>query len=57
MRQFKLNGVDAWIIQSKHAMECKKLKDNYSSSFKVHEQDYLTFLDQTYHDSHDGICE
>jgi len=20
-------------------------------------QDYLTFLDQTHHDSHDGICE
>ena len=57
MRKFKLNEIDTWIIQSKHAMECKKLKDNYSSSFKVHEQDYLTFLDQTYHDSHDGICE
>ena len=34
MRKFKPNGVDAWIIQSKHAMECNKLKDNYSSSLK-----------------------
>jgi hypothetical protein len=25
--------------------------------FKVHEQDYLSFLDHTYHDSQDGICE
>jgi hypothetical protein len=28
--RFKLNEVDAWIIQSKHAMEYNKLKDNYS---------------------------
>ena len=34
MRKFKLNEMDAWIIQSKYAMECKKLKDNYSSSLK-----------------------
>jgi hypothetical protein len=26
IREFKLNGVDAWIIQSKHAMECKNLE-------------------------------
>ena len=56
MRKFKLNVVDAWIIQSKHAVECRRLKDNYSSSL-VHEQDYLTFLDHTYQDSHDGIYE
>ena len=30
--KFKLNGVDESIIQSKHAMECKKLKDNCSSN-------------------------
>ena len=34
MRKFKLNIVDAWIIQSKHAMEHKSLKDNYSLNFK-----------------------
>ena len=34
MRKFKLNRVDAWIIQSKHAMECHKLKDNYSLNLK-----------------------
>jgi hypothetical protein len=26
-------------------------------NFKVHEQDYLTFIDQTYHDSQFRICE
>ena len=26
MREFKLNGVDAWIIQSKRAVECKNLE-------------------------------
>jgi hypothetical protein len=25
--------------------------------FKVYEQDYHTFLDHTYHNSHDGIYE
>ena len=34
IRKFKLNGVDEWIIQSKHAVGCKNLKDNYSSSLK-----------------------
>ena len=34
MREFKLDGVDAWIIQSKHVMESNKLKDNYSSNLK-----------------------
>jgi hypothetical protein len=26
----KLSEVDAWIILSKHVVECKNLKDNYS---------------------------
>ena len=34
MREFKLNGMDAWIIPSKHEVECQKLKDNYSLSLK-----------------------
>jgi hypothetical protein len=34
IRKCKLNGIDAWIIQSKHAMEYKNLKDNYSSNLK-----------------------
>jgi len=56
MREFKLNRVDAWIIENKHAMECKKLKDNYSSILNSMSKT-LTFLDQTHHDSQDGICE
>ena len=56
MREFKLNRVNAWIIPSKHVVECKRLKDNYSSSLKSMSKT-LTFLDHTYHDSHDGICE
>ena len=42
--KFKLNGVDAWIIQSKHAMECKKLKDNYSSNLKSMRKTISPFL-------------
>jgi len=30
MDENKLNGVIAWIIESKHAAGCKNLKDNYS---------------------------
>ena len=44
MRKFKLNGVDAWIIQSKHAMECNKLKDNYSSNLKSMSKTISPFL-------------
>jgi hypothetical protein len=43
--------VDAWIIQSKHAMEYKKLKDNYSSSLKSMSKTISPFFYQTYHDS------
>jgi hypothetical protein len=57
MRKFKLtewmHGLFKAIIQ----WNARIFKNNYSSLFKVHEQDYLTFVDQTYHDSHDGICE
>ena len=56
-RKSKLNGVDAWIIQSKHAMECEKLKDNYSSSLKSMSKTISPWFDHTYHDSHDEICE
>jgi hypothetical protein len=28
------NGVDAWLLQSKHAVECKSLKDNCSPNLK-----------------------
>ena len=34
MRKHKLNRMDAWIIPSKHVVEHKKLKDNYSLSLK-----------------------
>ena len=44
IEKFKLNGVDAWIIESKHAMECKKLKDNYSSSLKCMSKTISLFL-------------
>ena len=44
MRQFKLNGVDESIIQSKHAMECKKLKDNCSSNLMSLSKTISTFL-------------
>jgi hypothetical protein len=44
MREFKVNGVDAWIIQSKHAMVCKILKDNYSSSLKSMSKTISPFL-------------
>jgi hypothetical protein len=44
MREFKLNGVDAWIIQSKQAMVCKILKDNYSSSLKSISKTISPFL-------------
>jgi hypothetical protein len=42
--RFKLNGVDAWIIQSKHAMKCNKLKDNYSSNLKSMSKTISPFL-------------
>jgi hypothetical protein len=41
---FKLNGVDAWIIPCKHVVECKKLKDNYSSSLKFMSKTLSPFL-------------
>ena len=44
MREFKLNGVDAWIIQSKHVVECKNLKDNYSSNLKSMSKTISPFL-------------
>ena len=44
MRKFELNRVDAWIIQSKHAMECNKLKDNYSSNLKSMNKTISPFL-------------
>jgi hypothetical protein len=44
MRELKLNRVDAWIIQSKHAMVCKILKDNYSSSLKSMSKTISPFL-------------
>ena len=43
-RKSKLNGVDAWIIQSKHAMECKTLKHNYLSSLKSMSKTISPFL-------------
>ena len=42
--KFKINGVDAWIIQSKHAMEYKKLKDNCSSNVMSLSKTISTFL-------------
>ena len=57
IRKSKLNGMDAWFIQSKHAIECKKLKDNYSSSLKSMSKTISPFLIILYHDSQDGICE
>ena len=44
MREFKLNRVNAWIIPSKHAVECKKLKDNYLSSLKSMSKTFSPFL-------------
>jgi hypothetical protein len=44
MREFKLNEMDAWITPSQHAMECKKLKDNYSLSLKSMNMTILPFL-------------
>ena len=44
MREFKLNRVNAWIIPSKHAVECKRLKDNYSSSLKSMSKTISPFL-------------
>ena len=44
MREFKLNRVNAWIIPSKHAVECRKLKDNYSSSLKFMSKTVSPFL-------------
>ena len=41
---FKLNGMDAWIIPSKHIVECKKLKDNYSSSLESMSKTFSPFL-------------
>ena len=36
--------MDAWIIQSKHAMESNKLKDNYSSNLKSMSKTISPFL-------------
>ena len=44
MRKHKLNGVDGWITQSKYAVECTKLKDNYSSSLKSISKTISPFL-------------
>ena len=44
MRKFNLNGMDAWIIQSKHAMECNESKDNYSSNLKSMSKTISPFL-------------
>jgi hypothetical protein len=44
MRGFKLNRVDTWIIQSKHAIVWKILKDNYSSSLKSMSKTISSFL-------------
>ena len=44
METFKLIRVDAWIIQSKHAMECHKLKDNYSLNLKSMSMTISPFL-------------
>ena len=44
MREFKLNGMDAWIIPSKHEVECQKLKDNYSLSLKSMNKTISPFL-------------
>jgi hypothetical protein len=44
IRKFNLNGMNAWIIQSKHAMGCKNLKDNYSLSLKSMSKTISYFL-------------
>jgi hypothetical protein len=44
MRGFKLNGMDAWILPSKHAVEYKRLKDNYSLSLKSMSMTFSPFL-------------
>ena len=36
--------MDAWIIPSKYAVECKKLKDNYSSSLESMSKTFSPFL-------------
>jgi hypothetical protein len=36
--------MDVWIILSKHAVKCKKLKDDYSSSLKSMSMTILHFL-------------
>jgi hypothetical protein len=57
MKKHKLNGVDAWIIQSKCVVEYNNYKITYSKSLESMSNDFLTFLGHTYHDSQDGICE
>ena len=44
MEKFKLIRVHAWIIQNKHAMEHKSLKDNYSLNFKSMSKTISPFL-------------
>ena len=44
MEKFKLIRMDAWIIQNKHAMEHKSLKDNYSLNFKSMSKTISPFL-------------
>jgi hypothetical protein len=36
--------MDAWIISNKHVVECKKLKDNYSSNLKSVSKTISPFL-------------
>jgi hypothetical protein len=44
IRKFNLNRMNTWIIQSKHVMGCKNLKDNYSSSLKSMSKTISPFL-------------
>jgi hypothetical protein len=44
MREFKLNGMDAWIIPSKHVVKYKMWKDNYSLSLKSMSMTISPFL-------------
>jgi hypothetical protein len=44
IRKCKLNEMDAWNIQSKHTVECKNLKDNYSSNLKSMSKTISPFL-------------
>ena len=56
IRKCKLNGMDAWIIQSKHVVECKNFKDNYSSNLKSMSKTMSSFLIKLAM-THTRICE